>query len=88
MGDVHADAISAAVEPEAEDVEVLGADLGVVPVEVGLGGVEQVQVPLAVGQPAPRRAAEHRLPVRGWLRPVGAGAGVDLIPRAGRVAGG
>lgn len=33
--------------PEAQDVEELLADLGVVPVQVGLGGVEDVQVPLA-----------------------------------------
>ena len=31
------------------------ADLGVAPVEVGLGGVEEVQVPLAVRHPGPRR---------------------------------
>ena len=44
---VDADAGGAAVEPEAEDRLVLGADVGVVPVEVRLLGREQVEVPLA-----------------------------------------
>ncbi len=41
------------------------ADLGVAPVQVGLGGVEQVEVPLAVLDLGPRGAAEDRAPVVG-----------------------
>ena len=48
MRDVDAEAVDAAVEPEAQDRLELVADLGVAPVEVGLGGVEEVEVPLAV----------------------------------------
>ena len=46
-GGVDADAVDAPVEPEPQDVLELLADLRVVPVEVGLLGGEQVQVPLA-----------------------------------------
>ena len=65
---VDAHACGAAVEPEAQDVLVLALDVRVVPVEVGLLGREEVQVPLA-GRPVgvlrarPGAAAEDRLPV-------------------------
>src|SRR3712207_8417093 len=44
---VDPDAVDAAVEPEADDAVELLPHGGVVPVEVGLLGGEQVQVPLA-----------------------------------------
>ena len=46
-GRIDADAGDAPVEPEPQDVLVLGANVGVVPVQVRLLGGEQVQVPLA-----------------------------------------
>ncbi|MBG9885237.1 hypothetical protein ABE10_01270, partial [Bacillus toyonensis] len=67
---VHAEAVDAPVEPEAQDGAELRADLLVRPVEVGLGDVEDVQVPLTrravgLGDPLPHAAAEDRLPVVG-----------------------
>ena len=41
---------------------MLGPDLGVLPVEVGLLGGEEVEVPLAVADARPGRTAEDRLP--------------------------
>ena len=66
-GRVDAHAGHAAVEPEAQDVLVLEPDVGMRPVEVGLLGREQVQVPLAgravgVRRARPGRTAEDRLP--------------------------
>ena len=61
--DVDPEAVDAAVEPEAQDVDEHVADLGVAPVEVGLRGVEEVQVPLAVRDARPRVATEDRRPV-------------------------
>ena len=52
----------AAVEPEAQHVLVLGPDVRVRPVEVGLLWGEQVQIPLAVRHARPGGAAEDRLP--------------------------
>ena len=63
MRHVDAEAVDAAIEPEPQDVAELGPDLLVRPVEVGLRGVEQVQVPLAVRHARPGRASEDRLPV-------------------------
>jgi hypothetical protein len=42
VGDVDAKAIGSGVEPEPKDVEELGADLVVVPVEIRLLHVEEV----------------------------------------------
>src|SRR5581483_5689993 len=62
--DVDAEAVDAAVEPEAEDcVEVL-AHLWVVPVEIRLLRREEMQIPVpALLVERPRRAAPVRRPV-------------------------
>src|SRR6185312_7241540 len=84
-GRVDPDAVGAAVEPEPEDVEVLLAHRGVLPVQVRLLRGEQVQVPLAGGAvglhgPAPGRTAEVRDPVVRRLVPAGAAAGPEPEP--------
>ena len=87
VGDIDAEAVDATVEPEAEDVVELGPDLFVLPVEIGLRRVEQVEVPLAVVDLLPRRSAEHRPPVRGRLAAVGASARLEDVARPLRRAG-
>jgi len=73
VGDVDAEAVDPAVEPEAQDAAELLPHLRVLPVEVGLRAVEDVQVPLAglavrLGHAGPGGAAEDRGPVvRGQL---------------------
>jgi hypothetical protein len=65
---VDAEAVDAAVQPEAQDVVHRRLDLGVVPVEVRLLGQERVQVPLArrlVQGPRGARRLELRHPVVG-----------------------
>jgi len=97
VDDVHAEAVDAAVEPPVHHVIDGGADLGVVPVQVGLLLVEQVQVVLARSLvPGPGRAGEEGPPV-GGLRPglaanvPGAGVTPDvpvalgIIPRGARL---
>ena len=69
---VQAQAVDAAIHPEADHVVHRLLDLGVVPVEVGLLGHEAVQVVLLRGLvERPRGAAglEHRLPVVGLVAP-------------------
>ncbi len=64
VGHVDPKAVDATIEPEAKDVVHCGDHLRVAPVQVGLLGQKQVQVPLAgvvVIRPCP--AAEHRPPV-------------------------
>ena len=75
---VEAEALDALALPEAEDRGQLGPDLGVLPVQVGLADVEQVQVPLAqAGHILPGRAAEFGHPVGGQL--VGAALLEDVV---------
>ncbi len=71
---VHAKPVHAALKPESQNVVELRAHFGVVPVEVGLGGVEHVEVPLPVAHPRPRRAAEYGGPIGRRLGAVGTAA--------------
>jgi hypothetical protein len=82
---VDADPGDAPVEPEAQDVLVLAADVGVVPVQVGLLGGEEVEVPVAgvavgVLGAGPRRSAEVRDPAVGRLVAAGTPAGPEPEP--------
>ena len=66
--DVDAEAVDPALQPEPQRLLEVVEDLRVVPVQVRLLGVEQVQVPLAgvavgLDDPGPRRATEDRHPV-------------------------
>ena len=79
MRHVDPEPVDAAVEPEPQRLLEVRGDLGVAPVEVGLGDVEEVEVPLAVGHPLPGRAAEHGEPVVGRLRPVGTTSGPEHV---------
>ena len=86
-GRVDTDPGRAAVEPEAEDFLVLATDLWMIPVEIRLGGREQVQVPLAgrtigVHRPSPRRPGEVRRPLGRDLVAVGSAPGAEPEPRS------
>ncbi len=92
VGDVDAEAVHAHVEPEAQDRAELVGDGRVVPVEVGLLGGEQVQVPVAGGAvrvlgAGPGRAAEDGLPVVGRQFALLALAGAEVVAVAQRGAG-
>ena len=60
---VDAEAVGAVVGPEAQGLFELLVDVRILPVDVRLRLVEQMQVPLAVGHARPGRAAEEGLPV-------------------------
>ncbi|MGX1251459.1 hypothetical protein RKD48_003970 [Streptomyces ambofaciens] len=81
--DVDAEAVDAPVAPEPQRGAEVGADLLVVPVQVGLLGGEEVQVPLSVGHPLPGAAAEDGLPVGGREFAVRAAALAEDVPVAG-----
>ena len=97
-GHVDAEAVHAAVGPEAQSGQEVLAHHRIVPVEVGLLGGEDVEVPLvgagcsgtgergAVGADVvdalPGGAAEHGAPVIGRLGAAGAGAGADVVEGA------
>lgn len=71
MGDVDAETVDTSIEPETEDLVVFGSYFLVVPVHVGLGRVEDVEVPLTrvalgVRDSTPALAAEDGAPVVGW----------------------
>ena len=73
----------------------IAGDVGVAPVEVGLGGVEEVEVPLGalsragrrVLDTGPRGPAEDRDPVVGRLRAAATLAGAEEVARALGAAG-
>jgi hypothetical protein len=58
--DIDAEPVYPPVGPEPQRFHEVCAHLGAVPVQVGLLGGEIVQVPLAVGDPRPRRPTELR----------------------------
>ena len=95
VGHVHPEAVHAAVQPEPQDGAELLAHLLVLPVQVRLRGVEQVQVPLArgavrLGHTGPGPAAERGLPVVGGQLAVLAAALGEVVAGAlgGAGAGG
>ena len=59
MCDVNAKSVDSEIDPEAKDVAKLCSNLRVVPVEVRLADIEQVEIPLAVITATPRRAPKH-----------------------------
>ena len=68
--DIHPEAIDTAVEPETQDAEELLMNPRVLPVEVGLRDIEDVEVPLAgcaigIGGALPHRPTEDGFPVVG-----------------------
>jgi hypothetical protein len=70
MGHVDAEAVDPAVEPEAQDRLELRPHLVVRPVQIGLPGGKEVQVPLArgaisLGDPGPGSTSERAAPVVG-----------------------
>ena len=97
-GHVDAEAVHAAIGPEAQSGQEVLTHGRIVPVEVGLLGGEDVEVPLvgagrsgtgewgAVGTDVvdalPGGAAEHGAPVIGRLGAAGAGAGPDVVEGA------
>ena len=91
VGDVDPESVDSAVEPEAQDVLEHVADLAVAPVEVGLGGVEEVEVPLTggavrLGDARPGRPTEDGLPVVRRLDAVGAATVAEEVARPLRAA--
>ena len=64
MDDIGAKAVDTTIEPETEDAVHRLDDLCLGPVEVGLLGEEEVEIPLPrCGVPCPRRPTERRPPV-------------------------
>ena len=71
VGNVDAEPVDAAIAPEAQRLEEVGADLRVVPVPVGLLGREQVQVPLPVGHRVHAGPPKNDLQSAGGSSPFG-----------------
>jgi hypothetical protein len=85
--DVHPEAADPPVQPETQDVPEHRRDAGVTPVPVRLAAVEQVQVPLAIGDPGPGLAAEPGRPVVRRLVATGATAVAEQEQVPFRAAG-
>ena len=84
--DVDAEAVDAAVEPEAQCLLEVVEDLGVLPVQVGLLAREDVEVPLpgravGLGDTVPRGSAEDADPVVRRLVAVLAPPVTEDVPR-------
>ena len=84
---VDAEAVGAVVGPEAQGLFELLVDVRILPVDVRLRLIEQVQIPLAVGHARPGRAAEEGLPVVGRQFAVLAAAVAEDVAVARRGAG-
>jgi hypothetical protein len=83
---VEAEAVDAALQPEAGGIDQRRLHLFIMHVEVGLRGQEVVQIILAPARvPGPARAVEDRLPVV-RRRPVRPGVGPHVPIRFGIVA--
>ncbi|MCY1228535.1 hypothetical protein D9M72_408560 [compost metagenome] len=79
VGHIHAESGHAPAQPETQHPLELIVDCLVVPVEVGLGGVEEVEVPLPgpavrLRDSCPGGSAKVRLPVVGRLFTIGSQA--------------
>ena len=86
VDDVHPEAVDAPVEPPAHHRVDGLADLGVLPVEVGLLAREQVQVVLAGRRvELPRRPAEERAPVGRRRRPPPVPVALRVVLRRARL---
>jgi hypothetical protein len=87
MRDIDPESVHSVVHPEPQHVDELGSDVRVAPVEVRLGDVEQVQVPLPglavrLDHPLPGRAAENAAPGVGRLVAVRAAPVAEQVPVA------
>ncbi len=87
MRDIDPEAIHTAVEPESEYTIEEAPDFRVLPVEVGLALIKDMEIPLAGGSirvrdPRPCGAAEDRLPVVGRKLAVLAQAIAEHIARS------
>ena len=87
---VDAEAVGAVVGPETQGLLELLVDVRILPVDIRLRLIEQVQIPLAVGHAGPGRAAEEGLPVvRGQFAMLAAAVAEDVaVARRGAGLGG
>ncbi|GLW13671.1 hypothetical protein Stsp01_04140 [Streptomyces sp. NBRC 13847] len=81
--DIDPEAVHPQVEPEAHDGLELGVHLRVVPVQIGLFGGEEMEVPVAALGAGPGWAAEDRLPVVGREFAAGAPARAEDVALPG-----